>query len=1032
MKRTGLCRVARATALLVLCSSAALAQVQPSPCPNFAPPQLQLTLEDVSIEPDQPVPLSAIFKLVKADGRQPGWIALCARRAPAEDYEMDGANWQPTNRPFEIACADIEGTNQLTGGNYGTAWNSMALRFPESTRGKRVSLIDWTLVYELVGDDIPFGGWSCQSPIAAANIPVGFIPDLVVLNPFALYPDGGSVNKAEVLAKSQFLEYGRAREVSADETAAGLIVYRLGKDFDKPLQLTLTSAAGMAGTLDEFDATFMNHGPQRSQPSLEIAPSQFIELTDALGQKSKFAFAVYRAPKPSDGLKSSGGATMTLTAINGQDTKKVSMPVKAPPTILIHGLWGSDSTFSKWPRREGGPPYQNHFYHHMSYDGSKSYAESENQAALSSLIAQSTLALKLQHVIGSRVDLVTHSMGGLMARQFLASSANKTDLSYGISPVYRLVTIDTPHTGSPLAKMLYERRDTPIATPIDCNEMKLAAGEFMQCRAQANLMRQATLGSIMSLAQHPIDTAVRDLQPSTFGAAPLASPAAATGGFMMVSGRASADDSLGYAIQHALRLVGALPTPRTVSNIFEDDGEAPGQHDVIVGERSQRFFAGVASFAPAPYTNNHVAMTNDPGVMADTWCWLRNGLVCGVAGSAKTDPLRQGRVAKLTPSEWSRDLSAMTESAATATLHVDAPLQRGMSGSMYVDAPGKSIQGAYLFTSSNLSNAELQYLPNASGAEFLRFQSVPVPDDATLNVTFLVLFSDNSYGVYSSSFPIGVGASYGKPAFTIPYLILPAVGATAQIGLIGEGTAGRAHLPLTGAPITVTPAEDPVVSVSAAGVVTALKVGSAKIQTTIGSTRLTLPVTVGSSGVVIPEPPGRPSATLAGVTFEDSQPLINLTTSVNTPADATLTLGNQGATGLQVGAISWELSAASLSVTDNGCSSTTIAPSASCTFKVRFNPSSAGTVAGTVSIATNDSGFPTIPVKVSAVATAAPPPPPAPPAPPGGGTGSSGSGGGGGGGSFGIAEALLLLAIAGRVSQRRRPARRAASVPMLR
>lgn len=1026
MKRNGLCRVASASALLVLCSSAALAQVQPPPCPNFAPPQLQLTLEDVSIEPDQPVPLSSIFKLVKANGRQPGWIALCARREPVEDYEIDGADWQPTNRTFEIACANIEGSNKSTGGNYSTGWNSMALRFPETARGKKVSLIDWTIVYELVGDDIPFGAWSCQSPIAAANIPVGFIPDLVILNPFALSADGGSISKAEVLARSKFLEYGRAREVSADETAAGLVVYRLGKDFDKPLQLTLTSPAGMAGTLDEFDSTFMSHGPQRSQPSLDIAPSQFIELTDALGQKSKFAFAVYRAPRPSDGLKLTGGATMTLTAINGADTKKVSMPVKAPPTILIHGLWGTDSTFSAWPRGEGGPPYQNQFYYHMLYDGSLSYAEGANQTALSSLITQSALAMKLQHVIGSRVDLVTHSMGGLMARQYLASSANTTDLSYGTSPVYRLVTIDTPHTGSPLAKLLYERRNTPIATPIDCNEMRLAAGEFMMCRAQANLMRQATLGNILRAAQHPIDTAVRDLQPSTFGAAPLASPGAATGGFMMVSGRASADDSLGNAIEHALRLVGALPAPRTISNVFEDDGEGPGLHDVIVGERSQRAFANVASFAPAPYTNNHIAMTNDPGVMADIWCWLRNGLVCGVAGSGTTDARRQVRAAKLTPSQWSRNLSGMTESAATATVNLDAPLGAGMAGSMFVNAPSKSITGAYLFSSSNLSNAELQYLPNPSGAEFLRFSSVPVPDDANLNVTFVVLFSDNSYGVYSSSFPIGVGVGYAKPAFTIPYLILPAVGATAQIGLIGEGTAGRAHLPLTDSPIIVNPAADPVVAVSAAGVVTALKAGSARIQTTVGSTRLTLPVTVGSSGVVIPEPPGSPNATLAGVTFEDSQPLISLTTSVNSAVDATLTLGNQGTVSLQVGAISWELSAASLSVTDNSCSNTAVAPSASCTFKVRFNPSSAGTVTGTVSIATNDSGFPAIPVKVSAVATASAPPPP-PPAPPGGGSGSGNgnSGGGGGGGSFGIAEALLLLAIAGRFNQRRGRQRRA-------
>ncbi|MBQ7561862.1 MAG: alpha/beta hydrolase [Synergistaceae bacterium] len=64
----------------------------------------------------------------------------------------------------------------------------------------------------------------------------------------------------------------------------------------------------------------------------------------------------------------------------------------------------------------------------------------------------------------TRVDLVVHSMGGLMARRFLqADSGQKNSaLAYKQGLIRRIITIATPHEGSPMANYaLYG--DTPLA-----------------------------------------------------------------------------------------------------------------------------------------------------------------------------------------------------------------------------------------------------------------------------------------------------------------------------------------------------------------------------------------------------------------------------------------------------------------------------------------------------------------------------------------------------------------------------------------
>ncbi|HEX5186951.1 MAG TPA: hypothetical protein VFV86_08685 [Nitrososphaeraceae archaeon] len=62
-------------------------------------------------------------------------------------------------------------------------------------------------------------------------------------------------------------------------------------------------------------------------------------------------------------------------------------------------------------------------------------------------------------IAASQVDIVAHSMGGLMARGFTQQSDYKNDDNNMKGYIHRLITIGTPHFGAQLAGILYDHRD---------------------------------------------------------------------------------------------------------------------------------------------------------------------------------------------------------------------------------------------------------------------------------------------------------------------------------------------------------------------------------------------------------------------------------------------------------------------------------------------------------------------------------------------------------------------------------------------
>lgn len=130
------------------------------------------------------------------------------------------------------------------------------------------------------------------------------------------------------------------------------------------------------------------------------------------------------------------GDKISLSSFNSQQQVSSSDTV----LLMIHGWGGWPSTWEFFLKRiygEQGSLNYNKFWT-FGYNSSKSI--NENGQILKELLAQ--------HSNGATIDIIAHSMGGLVSRSMI-------EKYNGARYVNRLVTLGTPHKGSPLAALRY-------------------------------------------------------------------------------------------------------------------------------------------------------------------------------------------------------------------------------------------------------------------------------------------------------------------------------------------------------------------------------------------------------------------------------------------------------------------------------------------------------------------------------------------------------------------------------------------------
>ncbi len=157
--------------------------------------------------------------------------------------------------------------------------------------------------------------------------------------------------------------------------------------------------------------------------------------------------------------------TATFTPTNGSaTTESLNLTLKAPSVILIHGAFGDNermfgyvagSNTGVWHKLESADLNVVSWNYDSKQPPKTLIATNTN--GLAQIISDTLNKLNAQGFAATRVDLVTHSSGGLMARQYLRTdvdTGNNTANSYGLGTVRRVVMIASPNLGTPIGSYL--------------------------------------------------------------------------------------------------------------------------------------------------------------------------------------------------------------------------------------------------------------------------------------------------------------------------------------------------------------------------------------------------------------------------------------------------------------------------------------------------------------------------------------------------------------------------------------------------
>ncbi len=465
-----------------------------------------------------------------------------AQSSPCGHVQTIPANSPPvqyTISNFWLACCNLSFQDYLTSYNVTSAqpWATVTRIGPLS--GPDVT--SQTLTFDVTG--LSPGTYCAQFPASVSavstapscpgcilsgsatelhQIVVTATPAVLLVDPVPDLVAGNAVKTSSQL--QNLLTKGRTVSgIAADGVTQ--VVVRVDTNYPAhQFALTLVGDQGLSGA-----SIIPSEDGALDLPGNSGFPSGQLTITAGAADSNGMAhaFAVYRAPidfaRPSgSGFKSGTcqGSTKPddqiacrTVSLQVQDiTANSSLPTTSitivrPPVFLIHGLWGDWKAWNNFAPLVTGKTSVDARFHveRVSYDwdvGSQisssnpQYTASMSSAKANSLGVQYVTPFVLTQianaiakfraadnpvslpVAGVQADIVAHSMGGVVTRTLpLQAGFLSNTLGQGI--IHKVISIDVPHLGSPLAALLLD-------STADCTREILAGGGNFSFRS-ANL-----------------------------------------------------------------------------------------------------------------------------------------------------------------------------------------------------------------------------------------------------------------------------------------------------------------------------------------------------------------------------------------------------------------------------------------------------------------------------------------------------------------------------------------------------------------
>jgi pimeloyl-ACP methyl ester carboxylesterase len=129
---------------------------------------------------------------------------------------------------------------------------------------------------------------------------------------------------------------------------------------------------------------------------------------------------------------------------NTEPTITFKLNIKPPPVILLHGLASEGIWWNPIKNSLQDQGWPSNFIATPDYDNDGAF--STQTAVVKNAIDFQLLNLRTSDVFVNKVNLVGYSMGGLLGRQYLLENPD--------APVYKFVTLNTPHYGSEWANLV--------------------------------------------------------------------------------------------------------------------------------------------------------------------------------------------------------------------------------------------------------------------------------------------------------------------------------------------------------------------------------------------------------------------------------------------------------------------------------------------------------------------------------------------------------------------------------------------------
>ena len=411
--------------------------------------------------------------------------------------------------------------------------------------GVNSGFVTFTIASQNLGD---FGRWGlitlqCDQILVlqcAHGNQCTFRPAITLLDPVPDLLDGPTVETSDtVLGADLLATQGRMVQGVAADGVTELVVRVPAMSVGDQYVLTLLDDTGGPSRSADEDGALGNPGDATF--SLDQITITAVGTTNS----GPFAFAVYRAPtdfarpgNTQDPTAVRRNVSIQVQNLTGGTSSVVPITIVRPPVALIHGIWSDPSTWRFFTPLISDARFKTFRVNYgvNSGDGFATNA-SITLPQLGSFIQQFKADSQVAAV---QVDAVAHSMGGDIIRTLVLRPFFLRDANYQKGDVHKLVTLDTPYSGSQFATRLlasnsfcqdvFALNGKPVAGAV--TDLAVGSPALQGLRVQALPIPAHAISGIASTFQ----AVTADLNASISGLTTVCPTLLPAGGFRQVFG----------------------------------------------------------------------------------------------------------------------------------------------------------------------------------------------------------------------------------------------------------------------------------------------------------------------------------------------------------------------------------------------------------------------------------------------------------------------------------------------------------------